>query len=215
MTYPKDDEQFEVTVIKKVDETEGGWIIVRDDGWSFVIPDSSPVLPLVGMGVRFYGKGVGYPVRGLFLDGQKVFYRTEAEEVEHREIETYGADAADWLRRWDAGRSVWSIEMGGLGPGYEQAIQITAAEVLRHLLEQQYDSKAWESKDTWDRDLKQIREAGFKNQRIDALGLSGAQWGAAVGLATSLYMHGPRGILKDSDVKDRLIQVSRSFPSVP
>ncbi|KKK93920.1 hypothetical protein LCGC14_2688070 [marine sediment metagenome] len=28
------------------------------------------------------------------------------------------------IERWDAGRSLFSVEMGGLGPGYEQAIQI-------------------------------------------------------------------------------------------
>ena len=30
-------------------------------------------------------------------------------------------DAAEQLRRWDAGDSIWTVEMGGLGPGYEQA----------------------------------------------------------------------------------------------
>src|SRR6266403_1363829 len=58
---------------------------------------------------------------------------------EKEELEFYGADAAEWLRRWDEGRSVWSIEMGGMGPGYEQAIQVVAAEVVRHLLDKKYD----------------------------------------------------------------------------
>ena len=46
----------------------------------------------------------------------------------------YGKDAVEWLRRWDAGEGVWSIEMGGIGPGYEQCIQITAAEILRYMI---------------------------------------------------------------------------------
>jgi hypothetical protein len=55
----------------------------------------------------------------------------------------FGADAAEWLRRWDEGRSVWSIEMGGLGPGYEQCIHVTAAEILRYMLHEQVDTSAW------------------------------------------------------------------------
>jgi len=150
-------------------------------------------------------------VRGLFLDGQKVFYRTEAEDKEKQEIDTYGANAAEWLKRWDSGTSVWSIEMGGLGPSYEQCIQITAAEILRHLLDRQYDVAAWDSKDARERDHKEIETAGFANERISALDLSGAQWGAAQSLAISLYRRGPRDVMTDKQLKDRHIQVQRFF----
>lgn len=27
----------------------------------------------------------------------------------------YGKDAIEWLKRWDANKSVWSVEMGVLG----------------------------------------------------------------------------------------------------
>jgi len=124
--YPND-EQFEETTVAKVRDEGKGWSIERADGWSFYVPAPSPVVPTEGMTARFYGKGIGFTVRGLFLDGQKVFYRTEAEDKEKHEIDTYGADAADWLKRWDDGGTCWSIEMGGFGPGYEQCIHITAA----------------------------------------------------------------------------------------
>lgn len=125
---------------------------------------------------------------------------------------TYGADARDWLSRWDAGRSVWSIEMGGLGPGYEQAIQITVAEILRHLLDKQYNAAKWEDRTAWETDRKAIDEYGFANERINALGLSGAQWCSAVYLALQLYRRGPQEVMADKRVKDRHIQVSRVFP---
>lgn len=124
----------------------------------------------------------------------------------------YGADAADWLKRWDDGQSVWSISLGGLGPGYEQAIQITVAETLRHLLEREYDAKLWEDSEKWRLDRKEIEAAGFANPKIAALGLSGAQWGAALHMAVQLYRRGPRAIMSDEQVKDRHIQVERNFP---
>lgn len=212
-TYPNDD-QFEDTTIASVSPCDDGWTIERADGWSFYVPAPSPVVPAVGMTARFYGKGIGSVVRGLFLDGQKVFYRTEAEDKERHEIEMYGADAADWLKRWDEGRNVWSIEMGGLGPGYEQCIHITAAEILRHMLERKYDSSAWNDREAWGRDRAEISEAGFANERIEKLGLSGAQWGAGLQLAAQFYSRGPRAVMKDEQVKDRHIQVQRTFPAI-
>lgn len=198
-----------ITAVKPEAE---GWSITRDDGWSFFVPPESPIVPKVGMVARFYGKGMGYTVRGLFIEGVKVFYRTEAEEEKHRLLTAYGVDAAEWLKRWDDGRTVWSVEMGGLGPGYEQAIQITVAEVLRIMLAGNYDGSRWTNHDDWQEDQKKIEAAGFKNEKISSLGLSGAQWGAALGVAARLYMHGPVKVLTDERIKDRLIQVCKAFP---
>jgi hypothetical protein len=210
-SYPND-EQYEDATIKSVRKGGDGWSFERHDGWSFFVPADSPIEPAPGMTVRLYGKGIGYRVRGLFLDGQEVFYRTEAEDDEKRECDTYGSDAADWLSRWDKGDSVWSIEMGGIGPGYEQAIQITAAETLRHLLKSKYDAAAWKDKEQWSKDREKIERALFDNETVGKLGLSGAQFGAALSLAINLYRDGPRGVMTHPDVKDRHIQVSRRFP---
>ncbi len=133
-------------------------------------------------------------------------------DKEHQEIELYGADAKDWLGRWDAGKTVWSIEMGGLGPGYEQCIHMTAAEILRFMLEKNYDSAFWEDSEIWKRDCDEIRGAIFKNEVISSLGLSGAQYGAALNLASHIYMKGPRAMMSNPDIKDRHIQVSKDFP---
>lgn len=213
--YPKEDNQYEEATITSVETTEsGGWAIGRDDGWSFWVPPESTITPKIGMKARFYGEGIGKPVRGLFLAGKRVFYRTEKENKEYHEIQLYGKDAEDWLKRWDAGDTVWSIEMGGLGPGYEQAIQVTAAEILRHLLAERYDTKKWEDTKVWEEDRKSIEDMGFKNTTIAKMGLSGAQWWAAMNVAIHLYREGPRHIMGLDKLKDRKIQVSRNFPSV-
>lgn len=77
--YPVDDLQYEDVTLKSVQKEKEGWSVVREDGWSFYVPETG-VVPAAGQVARFYGKGMGFKVRGLFLDGQKVFYRTEAEE---------------------------------------------------------------------------------------------------------------------------------------
>lgn len=126
----------------------------------------------------------------------------------------YGKDAVEWLRRWDAGETVWTIEMGGMGPGYEQCIQITVAEILRHMLDAKYKASDWMlDGEKWERDRDKIEEYGFANKVIKQLGLSGAQWGAAVGLAAQFYRRGPADVMRDERVKqDRHIQTRRAMP---
>lgn len=212
MTYPTDEEFYEHKLEKVDGNKEAGWTAGTDDGTGFSIPPDSPIEPKAGMTVRFYGKGFGYRFRGMFLDGTRVFYRTESEDAEHDEIQRYGADAADWLARWDAGKSIWTIEMGGLGPGYEQCIQIAAAEVLRFLIDNKVDCATQYEGDAWKALRGEIDKSLRANPAINALGLSGAQAGAATSLATMLYKTGPRGMMNDPRVKDRHIQASKNFP---
>lgn len=127
--------------------------------------------------------------------------------------EFYGRDADEWLRRWDAGEIVWSIEMGGIGPGYEQCIQITAAEILRHMIEKKYKRDLWVIDNRrWRKDCDAIETFGHSNKTIKALGLSGAQWGAALSLAAQLYRRGPADLLMDERAQDRKIQTRREMP---
>lgn len=207
--YPKNDDEHRDLEIVEVSEDS----MKTSDGWSFAIQDDWPIKPRVGMNARFYGAGIGSRVRGLFLDGVEAFYRTPDEDKDRNEIELYGESAQDWLDRWDEGRSVWSIEMGGLGPGYEQCIHVTAAELLRHMLAEGYDANAWSDADTWSGDRDKIDTYSHANETINALGLSGAQYGAALNLAAMLYRRGPRHVLNDERVKDRHIQVSKNFPA--
>lgn len=213
--FPNDD-NFEDTTIVAVRPEANGWSIERADGWSFYVPKDSPVEPKEGMAARFYGKGIGSVVRGMFLDGHKVFYHTEEEQKDHSANELYGKDIAEWLARWDEGRSVWSISMGGLGPGYEQAIQVLAAEVVRHFVAtgaNWWGGTEEENNAAWKAVRKSCDEIVT---RIDKhMGVSGAQVGAAIQLAAHLYRKGPRACMEDEAVKDRHILVSKAMPSLP
>ena len=122
------------------------------------------------------------------------------------------------LAKWDAGESVFSVEMGGLGPGYEQCIQMLAFEYLRGLL-----AANWEIPEPFpDKDTPEFKEYvkrwdALKEPiiaRLDAQvgGFSGAQVGVAGSLAMHVYRRGYRAALRDPVVKERLIQVSKFWP---
>jgi hypothetical protein len=218
MTYPGGDLDFEDLTITSVraQEKAGGWSIERSDGWSFFVPKDSPIAPAVGMAVRFYPKGIGFAVRGLFLDGREVFYRAEDAQRQHEREERYGKDARDLVRKWDAGDTIWSVEMGGFGPGYEQALQVAAVEFAREGLDvpiegdrESFFREGW--REVCDHALKRITP-WFGGRG----GLSGAQFGAAKWLAWQ-WVHGDGPSFVDKPVfNDRRIQVSKAWvPSGP
>jgi len=137
-------------------------------------------------------------------------------------IDSKPESAADALARWDAGKTVWTAEMGGLGPGYEQCIHVIAFEIVRELLK--HEPIDWAKADAAnalkDYDARRRTEWGTFTQQIEDavmprvrhLGMSGAQWGAAQSLAYITVRKGwakALGELPD----DRLMQVSRTWPT--
>ena len=124
-------------------------------------------------------------------------------------VSTYPKTAADALSAWDRGEIVTTVEMGGLGPGYEQAIQVLVFEIIRDV------GAAFNAND----------EAGFRRrvdvtvQRIDqaCCGFSGAQVGAASSLAFRALRDGWAEMLESAKRQcgdDRLTMVSRAWPHV-
>lgn len=209
MAYPEKDTNFTETVLTAVaGNKESGWNVTREDGWSMYIPGTeSGIDPTIGTAARIYeSNGM---IRGIFLDGIEVFYRTVEEDKEQRDIAMYGADAADWLKRWDEGQSVWSVEMGGLGPGYEQCIQIVTAEAMRFWMEHNYSADELVGNES----LSNKLDDHFRGLPLIAnLGLSGAQHGAGVNLAWQIFSRGPRDVMADENIQDRKILVSKTFP---
>lgn len=212
--FPENDDQFQEHEITKVELSEDGtfYMVTMDDSFGFAIPKTKDIDVNPGDTLRTYGKGFGYRVRGIFINGHKVSYYTEAEFEVKRLRDTYGESCKDWLERWDKGDLVWSVSMGGMGPGYEQCIQIMVAEMLRYLVR----------KDTCLEELMDDDLAEFNTEFehwaeqadfIKKLGPSGAQYGAAKNLAFILWRKGPVEALTDSVVEKRLIMVSKDFPS--
>lgn len=206
--FPVNDQEFEDVTIDKARRVDDGWEITRADSWSLFMPAGDYPAPKSGDSLRVYGRGIGFPFRGLFVNGHKVFYRTSTEDALYRDEELYGRDAADLLARWDAKKTVHTVEMGGLGPGYEQAIQIAAFEVLRALINMGTTEEAIEDSERWPAIREVIDSVVFKRPPVSELGLSGAQVGAAINLAARFHVHGPIRVLKEVDSDRRIMTLN-------
>lgn len=108
------------------------------------------------------------------------------------------------LAAWDRGESLFMCEMGGLGPGYEQCIQVLTVELLR-----EYNGKPLPKKGEWE---------GWGDEVVarlnPKLGFSGAQVGAGKSQAARMLAIGYGAALEEMKALDgdRLIQVSRGWP---
>lgn len=122
--------------------------------------------------------------------------------------ETTWQDAVD---AWRGGESVWSAELGGLGPGYEQAIQVFLFEIMSRWPK---DSAVPEPEDgKLPSDFRAHADMVLRDIDEQLGGLSGAMYGAAVGTAYRYMKHGYGHMLKKPEIEDRLIQVSTAWPS--
>jgi hypothetical protein len=118
--------------------------------------------------------------------------------------------AAEALAAWDAGEIVTTVELGGLGPGYEQAIQVLSFEIIRDALAANYMAT--------DENIKQLDMlADATVHRIDSMcgGFSGAQVGAAKWLAYRTLRDGWGHVIAQAAKKDQTTMVSRTWPNVP
>lgn len=114
------------------------------------------------------------------------------------QLKAFDADTpAELVAAWDAGLLVPTIEMGGLGPGYEQALQIAFLELLR------LGKEGFAQAAARDRVLGDAK-----------LALSGAQASAATHLARTVLtlgsMRATRGQLNE---RGRWIMVSKAWPT--
>lgn len=108
-------------------------------------------------------------------------------------------DVKEALESWDAGRPVSTVEMSGIGPGYEQAIQILVFELLRA-------DEPWTDGATlgeWGN--------GVVARADKLLQFSGAQVAVAKNLASRVMAVGWEATLSEAGI-DRRILVSTAFP---
>jgi hypothetical protein len=102
--------------------------------------------------------------------------------------------------------------MSGIGPGHEQCVQITAAEMVRVMLANAYPMEWMDHGERWKQIEEELNRSLRSNPVVCALGLTGAQWGAALSLGSCLYKDGPRTLMKRNETKGRRIQASKHFP---
>ncbi len=118
---------------------------------------------------------------------------------------------AEALAKWDAGQTVFTVEMGGIGPGYEMAIQGLVFEMLRRVKDEKFPPLGEDFADAdKDRINRLLDEVVHEQNGKPWAGFSGAQVGAAKSLVACIMRRGGYRIaLRDPEVQDRLIQVSK------
>lgn len=127
--YPEGDTQFEDERIAEVRSVEDGYDIRLADGMGFYVlrqyDDAQPhgVVPHRGDTARMYGRGLGYPVRGMYIGGRRVFYRTASEH------------AQDLRKQQDARESEKRREFEGKGRAELDAKYDALPEVFRRRLD--------------------------------------------------------------------------------
>lgn len=110
-------------------------------------------------------------------------------------------EAVEW---WDEGKILWTVDMGGMGPGYEQAIQCYMLEILRSLGDERPSVFSV---------FKEMAEAVLKKHNEQLGGLSGAQFGVALNLAWNFSnpTRSWKEVLDSAD-KDRHIMITKNWP---
>jgi hypothetical protein len=124
--------------------------------------------------------------------------------MKKKKTSLYPKTAREALKEWDSGEYVFTVEMGGLGPGYEQVIHIACFELIRDNLGLKLPSAKTPEKwyPNWgDKTFKRIK-----------LGMSGAQAGAAKSMAYKYLKYGYAHMIEKAP-EDRRIQVSKYFPA--
>lgn len=125
------------------------------------------------------------------------------------------------LAAWDAGDEVQTVEMGGLGLGYEMAIQTVAFELMRALRDDPVLRRFNEETpnngrfpdefgDLLDQVVFGLDAVDPETERRKLGGLSGAQVGAAKSLAVNLTRNGFDNAR--AQCADRLIFVRKQDP---
>jgi len=119
------------------------------------------------------------------------------------------------LKSWDKGEIISTIEMGGMGASYEQAIHICAFEMLRYIIDNPINFNQADDMETeyWE-DYKKGRNESLwdKKSPCSNLGLSGAQAGAAGNISAMFFRHGPKKAVSMAD-KERRITVYNNYPT--
>lgn len=117
-------------------------------------------------------------------------------------------EAKALLERWDGGDTISTVEMGGLGPGYEQAIQLLAVEIVRDNITAAVPKEA--PTDWGETTLRRLEEAE-KNGRAKHMGFSGAQFGGARNLAYAWLTRGTTAVQQEVPIGRRII-ASKAWP---
>ena len=125
-------------------------------------------------------------------------------------MKQFTEDLKEAIKKWNEGSAVWTAELGGIGPGYEQAIQILFFEIMSRwgdnpLPESTEGSYPIEFTNHVNEVVNDLDETCF--------GFSGAQVGAAKSAAWRFMSYGYSNMMNELGDSRRIL-VSRRCPSL-
>lgn len=104
-----DDTEYDEAPLSKVTRQDNGdFLLERENDWGTLWIENHGFEPKVGEIARFFGKGMGFPVRGVVIAGRVARYQTAAEheaEMKRHSDEFHAKTAAAEQAAKDVGRT--------------------------------------------------------------------------------------------------------------
>ena len=99
-----------------------GWTVCCQDGGCLFIPGNDDIAPTPGEVMRTYGRGFGYPVRGIVIGGRVYKYQTDAQM--HAEFKAAQASGnAKKKAAFDADRTTFDAKVAALPPAFRERME--------------------------------------------------------------------------------------------
>ena len=147
MNDPVIDEKFQRSKIKEVTRTKGGYDIQKEDGWSLFISDEKnkmKVMPRPGDEIITYGDGIGQVILGVQINSALVFFEDRAEKERQKNIwreetnKRYAEEYAKLMKEIKDEEPFETINVSGMGGGYERACQLMIQAGVKFLDENEF-----------------------------------------------------------------------------
>lgn len=109
-----EDPEFEAHVVDRAEPSGEGWMLQFDDGWCIHCPGGQElVAPQHGEQARLYGRGLGFAVRGIVIEGRVYRYQTD-EEHEAARVREREERLAQERREWTDGQEKYTADVAAL-----------------------------------------------------------------------------------------------------
>lgn len=230
----QEDAQYWTETIFEVRDDDNGWILTDASHLSIFCPsDKCSVPPKAGETVHLYGKGLGYEVRGIVVEGRVYRYKTEEQaKVDHEawceerrkkaeaKLEATRAERdakiaalpklfRDRIERFQRTTPDWRRDH----EEYEIFCCEEAVKIVQHVLEQHVSTSIVLDRFREDAELQKAVLGKSLEQH------SGNTFGAACNLA-SLFLNSPENVVKQHGALCPLVGCKdygcyATYPEVP
>ena len=215
------DTEFKETVVKSVDEGEASYSIGLGSGGCIGLSKEHGVEPRVGDSIRLYGRGFGYTVRGIVINGRVAYYRTADEERERhaREVaesqrkkrEQFEAEIAKHDAAYDALPPIFRRRVDRFrasGPDWRWEYEPYEVFCCQEAVKIANAFRGHEHSDSAGEALDAFAKAGYEEQRKTVPDLSdqhsGNTFGASVRLAY-WWLAEPENVVREHGVLSVLV----------